>query len=195
MFVFLFFSQSISPTCLCSSHLHFCPLRSDHLLTFNFCTETRGAVLSMQPVSRGDCPRGAQVSTQVCRGCAFCPRAAIKVAHRTRDPGGDAELSHGLAEGHQLHEPQILFESRHSYRLLLFTWGWLVGSLGLPWCSGVKKPLVKCRRPGSDLWAGQSPWRRHGNLLQYSCLENPRDRGAWWAAVHGVTKSQTRLSD
>ena len=31
--------------------------------------------------------------------------------------------------------------------------------------------------------------------LQYSCLENPRDRGAWWAAVHGVTKSQTRLSD
>ena len=31
--------------------------------------------------------------------------------------------------------------------------------------------------------------------LQYSCLENPMDGGAWWAAVHGVTKSQTRLSD
>ena len=31
--------------------------------------------------------------------------------------------------------------------------------------------------------------------LQYSCPENPMDRGAWWAAVHGVTKSQTRLSD
>ena len=31
--------------------------------------------------------------------------------------------------------------------------------------------------------------------LQYSCLENPIDRGAWWAAVHGVAKSQTRLSD
>ena len=31
--------------------------------------------------------------------------------------------------------------------------------------------------------------------LQYSCLENPMDRGAWWAAVHGVTKSRTRLSD
>ena len=30
----------------------------------------------------------------------------------------------------------------------------------------------------------------NGNPLQYSCLENPRDRGAWWAAVHGVTKSQ-----
>ena len=35
----------------------------------------------------------------------------------------------------------------------------------------------------------------NGTLLQYSCLENPMDRGAWWAAVHGVSKSQTRLSD
>ena len=35
----------------------------------------------------------------------------------------------------------------------------------------------------------------NGTLLQYSCLENPMDRGAWWAAVHGVTKSQTRLSN
>ena len=35
----------------------------------------------------------------------------------------------------------------------------------------------------------------NSNPLQYSCLENPMDRGAWWAAVHGVTKSQTRLSD
>ena len=35
----------------------------------------------------------------------------------------------------------------------------------------------------------------NGTPLQYSCLENPMDRGAWWAAVHGVTKSWTRLSD
>ena len=35
----------------------------------------------------------------------------------------------------------------------------------------------------------------NGTPLQYSCLENPMDRGAWWAAVHGVTKSRTRLSD
>ena len=34
-----------------------------------------------------------------------------------------------------------------------------------------------------------------GSLLQYSCLENPMDGGAWWAAVHGVAKSRTRLSD
>ena len=35
----------------------------------------------------------------------------------------------------------------------------------------------------------------NGTPLQYSCLENPMGRGAWWAAVHGVVKSQTRLSD
>ena len=35
----------------------------------------------------------------------------------------------------------------------------------------------------------------NGNPLQYSCLENAMDRGAWWAAVHGVAKSQTRLND
>ena len=35
----------------------------------------------------------------------------------------------------------------------------------------------------------------NGTLLQYCCRENPMDGGAWWAAVHGVTKSQTRLSD
>ena len=35
----------------------------------------------------------------------------------------------------------------------------------------------------------------NGTPLQYSCLENPMDRGAWWAAVHGVARSRTRLSD
>ena len=43
--------------------------------------------------------------------------------------------------------------------------------------------------------SGRSPGEGNGNPLQYSCLENPMDRGAWRATVHGVTKSQTRLSD
>ena len=38
-------------------------------------------------------------------------------------------------------------------------------------------------------------WKRQWHPLQYSCLEDPMDGGAWWAAVHGVVKSQTRLSD
>ena len=45
---------------------------------------------------------------------------------------------------------------------------------------------------GSIPGLGRSPGRGHGTPLQYSCLENPMDRGAWWATVHGVTKSQTR---
>ena len=45
--------------------------------------------------------------------------------------------------------------------------------------------------PGLGRFSGEG----HGNPLQYSCLENPMDRGAWQAIVHGVTKSQTRLSD
>ena len=40
---------------------------------------------------------------------------------------------------------------------------------------------------------GKSPAEGYGNPLQYSCLENPMDRGAWWATVHGVTKSRTLL--
>ena len=42
---------------------------------------------------------------------------------------------------------------------------------------------------------GRSPGGGHGNPLQYSCLENPMDTGAWRATVHGVAKSQTQLSD
>ena len=43
--------------------------------------------------------------------------------------------------------------------------------------------------------SGRSPGEGNGNPLQYSCLENPMDGGAWWATVHGVAKSRTQLSD
>ena len=48
-----------------------------------------------------------------------------------------------------------------------------------------------CSIPGS----GRSPGEGNGNPLQYSCLENSIDRGTWQATVHGVTKSQTLLSE
>ena len=57
------------------------------------------------------------------------------------------------------------------------------------------KNLTAVQKTGLDPWVGKISWRRDGNPLQDSCLENPRDRGAWWAIVHGVEKSQTRLSD
>ena len=40
----------------------------------------------------------------------------------------------------------------------------------------------------------RSPGGGNGNLLQYSCVENPMDRGAWWVTIHGITKSQTQLN-
>ena len=48
---------------------------------------------------------------------------------------------------------------------------------------------------GSIPGLGRSPGEGNGNLLQYSCLENFMDRGAWWAPVYGVAKSRTQLSD
>ena len=48
---------------------------------------------------------------------------------------------------------------------------------------------------GSIPGSGRFPGGGHGNPLQYSCLENPMDRGAWWGTVHEVTQSRTRLSD
>ena len=44
-------------------------------------------------------------------------------------------------------------------------------------------------------WVGGYTGEGNGTPLQYSCLESPMDGGAWWAAVHGVAKSRTRLSD
>ena len=48
---------------------------------------------------------------------------------------------------------------------------------------------------GSVPGLGRYPREGNGNPLQYSCLENPMDIGAWWATIHGVAKSQTQLSD
>ena len=60
----------------------------------------------------------------------------------------------------------------------------------------VKNPPANAgdiRDTGSVSGLGRSPGEGHGNPLQYSCLGNPMDRGAWWATVHGVARSQTRL--
>ena len=58
----------------------------------------------------------------------------------------------------------------------------------------VKNPPSNARDTGSISWSGRSPGVGNGDPLQNSYLENPMDRGAWWATVHGVTKSRTRLS-
>ena len=59
----------------------------------------------------------------------------------------------------------------------------------------VKASACNAGDPGSIPGSGKSPGEGNGNPLQYSCLENSTDGGAWWATAHEVTKSQTRLSD
>ena len=58
----------------------------------------------------------------------------------------------------------------------------------------VKQSACNAGDPSSIPGLERSPGEGNGNPLQYACLENPIDRGVWWATVHGVTKIWTRLS-
>ena len=66
---------------------------------------------------------------------------------------------------------------------------------GFPGGSEVKASASNVGDLGSIPGSGRSPGEGNGNPFQYSCLENPMDGGAWWATVHWVAKSQTRLRD
>ena len=78
---------------------------------------------------------------------------------------------------------------------LLFLSGITLYYHGFPGGSKGKASACDAEDPGLIPGSGRYPGEGNNNPLQYSCLENPMDRGAWWATVHGVTKSQTRLSD
>ena len=69
-------------------------------------------------------------------------------------------------------------------------WGWIT-----PRRLGSKESASQCRRHGFNPWAGKYPGKGNDYPFQYSCLENHMERGAWWATVHGVTKSRTQLSN
>ena len=68
-------------------------------------------------------------------------------------------------------------------------------SKAFPGSSDGKASACNARDLGSIPGWGRSPGEGNGNPLQYSCLEDPVDRGAWWVSVHGIAKSRTRLSD
>ena len=69
--------------------------------------------------------------------------------------------------------------------------GKLPYTLDFPGGSDGKAAAYREGDPGLIPGSGRSPGEDNGNPLQYSCLENPSDGGAWWAAVYGVTQSQT----
>ena len=68
-------------------------------------------------------------------------------------------------------------------------------SFGFPFGSDDKESACNVGDPGSIPGSGRSPGKRNGNSLQYSYLENPMVRGAWQAAIHGIPKGHTQLSD
>ena len=70
-----------------------------------------------------------------------------------------------------------------------------IGPEGFPCSSVGKESACSAGDLGSIPGLGRSPGEENGNPFQYPCLENLMDRRAWGAAVHGVTKSRTRLSD
>ena len=67
--------------------------------------------------------------------------------------------------------------------------------MDFPGGSDGKASVYKAGDLGSIPGSGRSPGKGNGNPLQYYCLENPMDGGAWWATVYGVAKSRTRQSD
>ena len=67
--------------------------------------------------------------------------------------------------------------------------------MGLPWWLSGKESTCNAGDQGSIPVLERSLGEGNGNSLQCSCLKNPMDRGAWQAAVHGVAKSRTRLSE
>ena len=87
-----------------------------------------------------------------------------------------------------------------TFHLILMTTLWLFFTLQVRICQmalAVKNQPAnggRHKRHDSIPRSRRSPGGGHGNPLQYPCLENPMDRGAWRATVHGVTESQTRLS-
>ena len=71
----------------------------------------------------------------------------------------------------------------------------LSGTALFPGGSDGKASACNMEDPGLIPGSGRYPGEGNGNPLQYSCLENSMDGGAWWATVHEVSKSWTRLSD
>ena len=95
---------------------------------------------------------------------------------------------------------------------LIFVWPGIMLDLGTFWKAGIFCPsrtILSClwmafpggasKEPACQCWrhkrqgSGKSPGGEKDNSLQYSCLKNPMNRGAWWATVHRVAKSQTSL--
>ena len=102
---------------------------------------------------------------------------------RREDPA--TEQGWGWVEGALMQKKLSGFTGPWTYELTLHSF---------PGGASGKQPNCRCRRRkrrGFHPWSGRSPGGGNDSPLQYSCLENPMDRGAWWAIAHRVTESDT----
>ena len=90
-------------------------------------------------------------------------------------------------------KPFLIFLARSNYPISFYSTMWL--SFYSTACSEGKVSTYNAGDWGLIPGSGRSPGEGNGNPIQYSCLENSMDWEAWWATVHGVAKSRTRLSD
>ena len=137
--------------------------------------------------------------------CNYTPMQINSIFFKAKGLHGDSETLCPLS---QLPLRTHFFLSLSLFKKYLFIWlpRVLVAALGifscgmqyswkLPrWFSGYRLHLQYSRQR-FDPWIGKIPGGGLGKPLQYSCLENPMDRGPWWTTVHGVAKSWTRLSN
>ena len=113
-------------------------------------------------------------------------------------------FTHSIYWTHTRFTLSIIYSSQQLYTLsgILLISKWSLKKLsilsrlprGFPGGAVVKESTSQAGDVGLIPEWGRSPGEGNGNPLQYSCLENAMDRGAWWAVVHGVTKSRTWLS-
>ena len=114
-------------------------------------------------------------------GIIYC--IPMYVVHRGASP------SCGVFKDYSNMVMEITLRKEHEIKTIYYTYIWC--SI---WISG-KEYTCQCSTHRFKPWVGRSPGEGNGNPLQYSCLENPTDRGAWWATIHGVAKRRTWLSN
>ena len=79
-------------------------------------------------------------------------------------------------------------------QMYVYIYIYIYTGIDFPGSSNGNESAYNAGDPGSVSGLGKSPEEGNGNPLQYSCLENSMDRGAWWATVRGVAKSQTNCN-
>ena len=112
-------------------------------------------------------------------------------------PGQETKIPHAMAQPASKHTNKMLRILSASFIALIATSEKALAPCikGFSGGSVVKNLSASAGDTSTIPGLGRSPGEGNGNPLQYSCLENLVDRGAWWATVLGVTKSQTQLSD